>query len=536
MKKRIITLALLLLSLILALSLCACGDDKEKGEKNDNDEAEVECEHRWVLESQRYPTCASEGEKILRCSYCSERNTVVVPTKAECDYEASWEWYNNNSAVAIYLKCPYDSSHNYSFNGRITSKIGGTVIQSATCQRIEIRKFTAEASYKGKTYYTEKTKYGNTTFHNISYENIPLGENCFDPVKHIEKCEWCGRIIKEHYTKDHTKYKEVARYNLEDYGYCGGYVEYRACQCGNKSVINLYNTCTLTETTEATEIPLENGAKEIHKTIISACCECGFKAVKREGYLAYNGGDESTALKLYEKTEVFISEDITIEKNEISRDETHKQIGHNIKKEYEHLGEECTDGYYINTVCEDCQCEEKKYTRYHTYIEKEVSLLEYDACGGKLILEECHCGAFWDASLRRSGNNCTLEEVSVSEYLGCEIKTLQKAYQCIECGLSRFFGRIYYETGEPNLYYYYDVYSLRINDVVVLDEKIFKGVVSGFVRDDICEKPLTDEEKQAIIDYLENRLNDKTVDLVWSEWYQNLIDNLKSELAQKENS
>ena len=309
MKKRIITLALLLLSLILALSLCACGDDKEKGEKKDNDEAEVECEHRWVLESQKYPTCASEGEKILRCSYCSEKNTIVVP-KTECDYEASWEWYNNNSAVAIYLKCPYDSSHNYSFNGRITSKIGGTVIQSATCQSDGKKVQRAEATYKGKTYTTEKTETirKRPCTMNGTPKVIPA-DTCFGETKYIYSCIWCQRVMEEDSSYKHTTMSEINRYNLEDYGYCGGYVALYECECGKNSRLDINYKCNRAFLETTRESTTDSDGVE-HVTQIKTCTECGLT-------LEEKWGDEASPCMqtTYHTSKLIINDELSFEKD-----------------------------------------------------------------------------------------------------------------------------------------------------------------------------------------------------------------------------
>ncbi|MBQ3018731.1 MAG: hypothetical protein IJD89_07300 [Clostridia bacterium] len=552
MKKRIITLALLLLSLILALSLCACGDDKEKGEKNDNDEAEVECEHRWVLESQKYPTCASEGEKILRCSYCSERNTVVVPTKTECNYEVSWEWYNNNSAVAIYLKCPYDSSHNYSFNGRITSKtIGGDVIQSATCQRIEIRKFTAEASYKGKTYYTEKIKEGKTTFHSSYLEKIPSGENCLDPVKHIEKCEWCGILLREYYTQDHTTQREVARYNLEDYGYCGGYVALYECECGKNSRLDINYKCNRAFFETTRESTTDSDGVE-HVTQIKTCTECGLT-------LEEKWGDEASPCMqtTYHTSKLIINDELSFEKDIV--DNAHSQLKIKIN-----LNNYCgCDNPFQDDVLEitnACACGAKKETvsinwdrlRSHGAPNAPVISSTYTLIDVSAFMPEGVVGFDDEMVYTYDCGLCVFDGyLVVSTDVGdCIFKFISAIYNGEIIYQSKGAVKILTDEAPTDKYVLFKSRYALEEEKQVIEERLktifpdeeFEIPTSSKLpvipeKPDEPEEPIefTDEEKQMIINYLTELLNNETVDLTprEREYYQDIIDHLKNVLAKK---
>ena len=528
MKKLIINLLLCLFSIGIVFTLCACNEQNEDNTKAPSwAEEENECQHKeWRLVGSLEPTCENEGYKKLECLECKESKLILYPQKP-CDYEVSWEWGGQAHTTVIRFKCPRTNAHNQVKNAFQQSS---TVIKEATCQEYGERLYYARVRDKyGRIHTAEKIEEFKVGCSMNSVTVRP--EHCNEKGKVVEKCIWCGtERVYSSYAKGHSTPKEIGSYNLADYGCCDGYVSYLACECRKDSVINIQKSCTLTEVAEFTEIPFENGNKVIHKVITSSCSKCNFKIVKKEGNLISENNDGETIVSaLYKITEIVISEDITVKKILESQSEIHGLLGHNVKTEYEYLGKECSDGCLINIKCQDCAYEEIKYTRDHEYTEKRINLADYGACGGTLVLRECHCGNLFDACFYSTENDCTFEDISVSEYLGYDINTNQKAHKCTKCGLSYFFGRIYCETGEENLYYIFAIYSAKINGETVLEKKQFESVALGYGRYDVCELPLTDDEKQNIIDYLERCLNDDS-DEYWREEFQRIIERLRNEL------
>ena len=530
MKKLIINLLLCLFSIGIVFTLCACNEQNEDNTKAPSwAEEENECQHKeWKLVGSLEPTCENEGYKKLECLECKESKLILLPQEP-CDYEVSWEWGGQAHTTVIRFKCPRTNAHNQVKNAFQQSS---TVIKEATCQEYGERLYYANVRDKYGRIHTaekiEKFKVG------CSMNSVTVRpEHCNEKGKVVEKCIWCGtERVYSSYAKGHTTPKEIGSYNLVDYGCCDGYVSYLACECRKDSIINIQKSCTLTEVAEFTEIPLENGNKVIHKVITSSCSKCNFKIVKKEGnYIAKNNDGETIDFALYKITEIIISEDITVKNIIESEPGIHDLLGHTVKTEYEYLDKECSDGCRINIKCQDCAYEEIKYTRDHEYTEKKINLANYGACGRTLVLRECHCGNLFDAYFHLTENDCTFEDISVSEYLGCEINTIKKAHQCTKCGFSYFFGRIYCETGEENLYYRFAIYSARINGETVLEKKQFEGVVSSYGgHNDVCELPLTDDEKQNIIDYLERCLNDDILTEYRYEAYPRIIERLRNEL------
>lgn len=529
MKKLIINLLLCLFSIGIVFTLCACNEQNEDNTKAPSwAEEENECQHKeWKLVGSLEPTCENEGYKRLECLECKESKLILLPQE-HCDYEVSWEWGSSAYTTIIRFKCPRTNAHNQVKNAFI---FNSTVIKEATCQEYGERLYYARVRDKyGRIHTAEKIEEFKVGCSMNSVTVRP--EHCNERGKVVEKCIWCGtERVYSSYAKGHATPKEIGSYNLADYGCCDGYVSYLACECRKDSVINIQKSCTLTEVAEFTEIPLENGNKVIHKVITSSCSKCNFKIVEKEGNLISENNDgETIDFALYKITEIIISEDITVKKILESQSEIHGLLGHNVKTEYEYLGKECSDGCLINIKCQDCAYEEIKYIRDHAYTEKRINLADYGACGRTLVLRECHCGNLGNAYFYLTENDCTFEDISVSEYLGCEINTIQKAHKCTKCGFSCFFGRIYYKTGEENLYYRFAIYSARINGETVLEKKQFEGVVSSYGgHNDVCELPLTDDEKQNIIDYLERCLNDDS-DEYWREEFQRIIERLRNEL------
>lgn len=530
MKKSIITLLICLFTIGVVFTLCACNGQNE----GDNIKApswaeeENECQHKeWKLVGSLEATCENEGYTRLECLECKENKLILYPQKP-CDYEVSWEWGSSAYTTIIRFKCPRTNAHN---QVKTAFQQSSTVIKEATCQEYGERLRYAEVRDKYGRIHTaekiEKFKVG------CSMNSVTVRpEHCYESGKVVGKCKWCGTERVQHsYADGHTTPKEIGSYNLADYGCCNGYVSYVACECRHDSVINIQKSCTLTEVAEFTEIPLENGNKVVHKVVTSSCSKCNFKIVKKEGnFISENNDGETIVIALYKITEIVISEDITVKNILESESGIHGLLGHNVKTEYEYLGQECSDGCRINIKCQDCAYEEIKYTSDHAYTEKKINLADYGACGRTLVLRECRCGDIFDAYFCLTESNCTFEDISVSEYLGCEINAIQKAHKCTKCGFSYFFGRIYYKTGEEKLYYFFDIYSARINGETVLEIKQFEGVVSSYDRYNVCELSLTDDEKQNIIDYLERCLNDDILTEYRYEAYQRMIERLRNEL------
>lgn len=530
MKKLIINLLLCLFSIGIVFTLCACNEQNEDNTKAPSwAEEENECQHKeWKLVGSLEATCENEGYKRLECLDCKESKLILLPQEP-CDYEVSWEWSSQAHTTIIRFKCPRTNAHN---QVKTAFQQSSTVIKEATCQEYGERLYYASVRDKyGRIHTAEKIEKFKASC-SMSPINI-RPEHCNESGKVVGKCIWCGtERVQASYAHGHSTPKEIGSYNLADYGCCDGYVSYLACECRKDSIINIQKSCTLTDVTEFTEIPLENGNKEIHKVITSSCSKCNFKIVKKEGnYISENNDGETIVSALYKITEIIISEDITVKNIIESESKIHGLLGHNVKTEYEYLGQECSDGCRINIKCQDCAYEEIKYTRDHEYTEKMINLADYGACGRTLVLRECRCGNIWNAYFYLTENDCTFEDISVSEYLGYDINTNQKAHKCTKCGFSYFFGEIYYKTGEEGFYYSFYIYSARINGETVLEKKQFEGVVSsyGSYDDDVCELPLTDDEKQNIIDYLEYRLNNHSLTEYWYEAYQRIIKRLRNE-------
>ncbi|MBQ4108668.1 MAG: hypothetical protein IJC80_04625 [Clostridia bacterium] len=435
MKKRIALMMTLALMLIFIFLLCSCGKENEQTKiiYIDRNEKYGYCEHRWESQGQTSPTCTKEGANYMKCTICGERKTAKIPT-VECEYEESWQWYNNNYSVALILHCKHNSAHNKTVIGHV-NYIYGQLIQESTCTEAGKLSYRASAVYQGKTYSTERIETLSRTPHKYETVKTQLSGGCFGGTRTVQKCTECGieKIYTEKITYEHTDTLIKARYDLTSYGYCGGFIEVLGCECGETTYLNIKPSCeNMREQAEKTMEREETG--ESHVRMTSTCTVCGFNIVNEVG--------TAKSCKLYSKTTVMLDESTVLSYCEVN-EENHDNLGqyHETVITYEGLKASCKDGYFVVFSCTECPYEKKLYTKGHYLINEAVSL-DIVACIIEITVEKCHCGYIGDIELEYVDRQET--EISPSEHFGesTGLQYLAKAYKCTECGISYYIGNV----------------------------------------------------------------------------------------------
>lgn len=503
MKKRILTLTLLALSIIFVLLLCSC-----KGNEDETDikrppytDTFVPCVHKWETKSQILPSCSRDGETVMECVFCNKTKTVTSP-KTECNYLVRWEWYNEKTSVSAYFTCPDNKAHNYTTNGTITSRVNGDLISKSTCTTQGKRAHRATVTYKGKVYSTELITYIPKSAHNYVSVTESLGSYCFAGTKTYQKCSHCGTLKwgSERTEYNHTEVKSLERYNLADYGYCGGYAEIRGCECGTTRYLNVYSTCAELKLSDISITEGDGG--EIISRDVKLCSACGLSLIT-ESTEIYNGKEY---VLLCESTELSLDEETKLTNYRASSD-VHESLlpNHELKVSTEGFLQSCKGGYFVVLECSDCSYKKKFHTRGHYLVNETVSLDEFGVCGIEITAQRCHCGYVGDIELENK--LCTLSEISPFEHFG-EILSAspnEKAYKCTECGVSYYLGSINeYDTEFNNVSY--EICSVKINgeEIFKLESSIHKYV--SFSDDNWI---LSDEERQEIEDYFNSLKNNE---------------------------
>ncbi len=505
MKKLLTTLTLLAASIIFIFTLCSCqesGDDGTKIVYVDKDEKYGYCEHRWETKSQTLPNCTVEGETVMQCRRCGKKQTTKIPT-VDCEFKASWEMYNNNSAASLFLTCVNNPLHTHTTNAIITGR--STV--KATCRVKGAEIYNLKAIFNGKEFTTvhivEKS-YGRHP--GYTKKTVPLGDFCYDGIETIEQCTSCDYVSSKNVSYDHM-YEAETRYDLSVYGYCDGYISYQVCVCGCFNKLTIKNTACKT-TKKIDEYTVSADGNEIYSRSIEKCEECGLSVITEACHYGVNITPSDSNMT-YKKTTVLLSEDVLLGGSVAYN--RHSSTEHNVTVETKNLGEACTDGVIVTKTCNDCIYTSKYLTKGHTYT-KETTHVENGACGLNVVVERCHCGYVGDIYVNNV--TCSLSEITATEHFGTEMESISsaaKAHKCETCGLSYFIGLVLVEgntDGRFTFLYYVEFCSVKINNETVFEVKSDQHSYGNDIfYDAFIDKDLTDEERQAIEDYFNSLKN-----------------------------
>ena len=440
MKKLIINLLLCLFSIGIVFTLCACNEQNEDNTKAPSwAEEENECQHKeWKLVGSLEPTCENEGYKRLECLECKESKLILLPQE-HCDYEVSWEWGSQAHTTIIRFKCPRTNAHN---QVKTAFQQSSTVIKEATCQEYGERLCYASVRDKYGRIHTaekiEKFKVGCSMT-----EEIVKPETCYGVGKRIRKCQWCGKEKISSFYDKHTAMEEVERYNLADYGACGGELVKYECQCGYNEKIEYLHTCKNMSITENSVFD-ESGAQ--HMTYSQFCNDCGLLIEEQWTDIA----PPCKEIKNHKKM-VKINEDVLF-KFDIKAENT---TPHQLTKTTIHLNDICGQGY-------------------------EEPMLTYQR--NIVTVKSCACGKYeeiflnWD-TLRNhyhgsiTINSPTFTEIEVSQFLHEDIISYndKKAYT-YECGLVVFQGSLIVSTKVGDCMF--DFITVRHNDTIICQSTI----------------------------------------------------------------
>jgi len=248
------------------------------------------------------------------------------------------------------------------------------------------------------------------------------GGTCSDGFLVTETCEACGRQESWHETPsegDHPTYT-MSRYDLAEYGFCGGFAGVRACPCGEQEHIYIDDEmCDWSET----QYQGEGWA--------DWCWKCSNKRIQTQGEAVVDGCHVSAY-----HTMTFTDSDLN-EYFTITATETWEE--HNYVEEFIMDGDTCSDGYERNWYCanEGCDARGSEYCEpeegeHWIYTLEGYDLEDYGFCEGYIRVHGCPCGEekWFDA---------WLGEFS---WVGYDEETGSERYECETCGGSYTYKHI----------------------------------------------------------------------------------------------
>ena len=364
----------------------------------------------WTRPVERYSMADygfCGGEVVKYSCACGERSELGRDVWEWCNFN----WYQYDEAANItWYKC---------------SECGNFVSETSKELAAEGCNRTMETAY---TFYdVEKNPLftgiveERWTNHNATYTfelDVP-GGSCSDGYTVTESCKACGEVRK-YYERpeegEHWTY-EIERYDLSEYGFCGGYVGKYTCPCGTRQG-------TFENDMACNWYSVSYDEDEANGTVTSqeVCEHCNKTRVVTQGNEVQVG-----CVVSQERTVQYCDEEFV---PYFSFEGEIRGENHDFEYQFNLDGETCSDGYEINMVCRTCGASGSQYERpeegeHWTYMKETYNLADYGFCEnhGEIRYWTCPCG-------EREGYDDCLNNF---DYLGWDGEFDAEYYQCNDC-------------------------------------------------------------------------------------------------------
>ena len=221
--------------------------------------------------------------------------------------------------------------------------------------------------------YTNNYRYDN---HKEQVVDVKMdGTSCTDGVAVTFVCTVCDNQRIEHY--EHHAAVIQTRYDLTEYGMCGGFLLQYTCPCGQGMARY-----------ELVDMDCQWSYVWDEKTGMEyqVCEKCGTIMMYEH---ARTEPDENCQAQ-YVDWVVFYDKDM---KELLRGTDLHISWQHLYEYTWTLLGESCTDGVELHGVCSRCG-ETNSYTNYghETVLQQRIDLKEMGLCGGYIEEYACPCG------------------------------------------------------------------------------------------------------------------------------------------------
>ncbi len=375
------------------------------------------------IDLSEYGVCG--GELVLRSCPCGEISEIYNNTK--CSFSGRGEAYvdedgnHHNLYTYVCHKCGFTyttDSYSVKANCRKTEyalynySVGDTVI---------VEDYISVHAYESHDY-------------KVTYEFTGGVSDCESGVRLTRTCKDCGYSYNDGIYDWHTEFTKE-RYELSDYGACGGHIELIGCACGKFGGINYGFNCPYQYTTD--KYIDEEG--KLHHVEARHCDECGLRF--QIDYYTERDADTCTEVTYYK---AFLN------------------IGTEYIADFEYTGKSTSHDYTVSAElmdgsvsCEDgavltytCYCGDT-YTRnitHHESIERERYDLTSETYGksyhmGYAVVRACACERYVDIAFADSM---------------CEFD--QRWIECWVDGYKDIVRSNTYSTYHTSGYNYYDSY------------------------------------------------------------------------------
>jgi hypothetical protein len=222
------------------------------------------------------------------------------------------------------------------------------------------------------------------------------GESCLDGYTVIYTCLDCGSSYESNY--DYHNIFPVEKYDLSEFGACGGYIELQECPCGAYASTNTYSDCEYSESYNYYEDELKN-----HHDVWTYTCEACGSCIVRDYYYLREGCEN---VKYCDITISVCDEE---KANFVYASE--RYTSHNYTYIVANKPENCEDGYTVTYSCRDCGYSyDNNYNHHEGFLVEEYDLTEFGACDGYVNYYSCACGKEQRVDFGGCNNNYTSNE------------------------------------------------------------------------------------------------------------------------------
>ncbi|MBQ8320644.1 MAG: hypothetical protein IJX81_07195 [Clostridia bacterium] len=304
-----------------------------------------------------------------------------------------------------------------------------------------------------------------STQHAYTYTYKMNGESCEDGYIEYVECTDCGYSYTNEFSHHNTR---GTRYELSEYGACGGYFEIYSCPCGEEAWVSRNIYCDYKYS--SSEYVDDNGV--LHSVTTYVCETCGLTYVS-DGYVV----TENCQKIRYATWSITVGETVVFENLSgiESRWEAHDYVRNVVLN-----GESCEDGYVMTTTCKNCDYYDSYEGKSHnSYMVAEYRFDEYGVCYKDAYLEaySCPCGySAW-----------------VNTYMGCDydyneeyytddngVKHTVETRTCANCAFVWTLDRYSEKNGCKVTNY--TTYTVSFGDTVIVDG--FKAVSGKYSEHD----------------------------------------------------
>ena len=337
------------------------------------------------------------------------------------------------------LNCHYNSSTVENVVDGITHSVTTYVCNNCALVRVYDAYTVREGCYY-VTYYALTVKVGdNVPVNNYEYVynrsechdytySFTVGASCEDGYSYTAACKNCGDT-REGGGYGHNTYR-TQYYFLEDYGVCGGYVQYYTCACGYSSRISTSFDCDYTSSNSSYEDA--NGVT--HSVDTYACADCGMTRVSDYHTVTEGCYD----IRYCDFTLVMGEETVVDTLRYVSSRSSNHDLSYTLT--LKDGATTCVDGYVASFRCKNCDYTGTEYGYSHnSYPIERYNLKDFGACGGYVEIRECACGensyvnTGWHCNTNYTSNTYVDEDgythrVSTSTCNSCEMRYTEDSY------------------------------------------------------------------------------------------------------------